>query len=152
MSNKLYNESDISDIADAIREKNGSSDTYKVSEMSAAIRAIPTGSGGLTVKKISWVGVEGWFKDIEIPIEDINCSVLRIVARNPNNNSLSLGAEAFDWGTQNIRYSNNTNWVNVATVTYTSPNVMHVVGAGQSTAQCFNSLGIQYDLYYTTWE
>lgn len=46
MALKLYNESDIQDIADAIRGKNGSSDTYKVSEMADAIDDIPTGGGG----------------------------------------------------------------------------------------------------------
>lgn len=40
MAIKLYNDTDIQDIADAIRELNGSSDTYKVSEMAAAIRAM----------------------------------------------------------------------------------------------------------------
>lgn len=46
MAMKLYSDSDISDIADAIRSKNGSSDTYKVSQMASAIQAIPT--GGIT--------------------------------------------------------------------------------------------------------
>lgn len=40
MALKLYNDSDIQDIADAIRSKSGSSDTYKVSEMATAINAI----------------------------------------------------------------------------------------------------------------
>lgn len=40
MSKKLYEESDVQAIADAIREKNGSSDTYKLSEMAAAVLAI----------------------------------------------------------------------------------------------------------------
>lgn len=35
--NKLYEENDIQMIADAIREKNGSTDTYKVADMSQAI-------------------------------------------------------------------------------------------------------------------
>lgn len=35
----------LTDIADAIRGKNGSSDTYKPSEMPAAIAAIPSGGG-----------------------------------------------------------------------------------------------------------
>lgn len=39
---KLYEETDIQAVADAIREKNGSTDTYKVSEMAQAIRNIPT--------------------------------------------------------------------------------------------------------------
>lgn len=43
MAMKLYNDSDIQDIADAIRAKNGLAATYKVSEMAAAIGAIPTG-------------------------------------------------------------------------------------------------------------
>lgn len=41
---KLYEESDIQVIANAIRAKNGESTTYKVSEMAAAIAAISAGS------------------------------------------------------------------------------------------------------------
>lgn len=44
MSKKLYEESSIQDIANAIRNKNGLSDAYKVSEMAAAINGIPAGS------------------------------------------------------------------------------------------------------------
>lgn len=40
MGNKLYEESDIQDIAVAAREINGSEDTYTVSQMGAAIRSI----------------------------------------------------------------------------------------------------------------
>lgn len=43
MANKLYQESAIRDIAAAIREKNGSSATYKIADMGAAVRAIKTG-------------------------------------------------------------------------------------------------------------
>lgn len=43
MAKKLYEESSIQAIATAIRGKNGSSDTYTVAEMSAAIADIPTG-------------------------------------------------------------------------------------------------------------
>lgn len=43
MAKKLYPEESVSDIAAAIREKNGLSTTYNVSEMGAAVRAIPTG-------------------------------------------------------------------------------------------------------------
>lgn len=41
--NKLYEENDIQAIANAIRGKNGSTDTYKVSEMATAIEGIPSG-------------------------------------------------------------------------------------------------------------
>lgn len=46
MSNKLFDAFDISNIASAIRSKNGSSDTYKVSQMAQAILDIPSGGGG----------------------------------------------------------------------------------------------------------
>lgn len=42
MANKLYEESCIQDIAAAIREKNGSNNTYTVAQMGAAILQIPT--------------------------------------------------------------------------------------------------------------
>lgn len=44
MSKKLYEESSIQDIANAIRSKNGSTSTYKVSEMAGAINDISVGS------------------------------------------------------------------------------------------------------------
>lgn len=48
MANKLYNEDSIRDIASAIREKNGTANTYNVAEMGQAIRSIQTESGGIT--------------------------------------------------------------------------------------------------------
>ncbi len=48
MANKLYNEESIRDIAVAIREKNGTTNTYNVSEMGQAIRDIQVGEGGIT--------------------------------------------------------------------------------------------------------
>lgn len=52
MSRALITESYLSDIADAIRAKNGSSDTYTPPQMAAAIEAIPTG-GGVDVEALS---------------------------------------------------------------------------------------------------
>lgn len=49
MSKKLYEENDIQLVANAIREKNGSTATYKVSEMAQAIKDIPSG-GSSAVK------------------------------------------------------------------------------------------------------
>lgn len=48
MANRLYNEDSIRDIASAIREKNGTANTYNVAEMGQAIRGIQTESGGIT--------------------------------------------------------------------------------------------------------
>lgn len=43
MSKKLYEETSIQDIANAIREKNGASTKYKVAQMGNAVRGITTG-------------------------------------------------------------------------------------------------------------
>ena len=47
---KIYTESYIQDIADAIREKNKKVDQYKTSEMAEAIRSL---SGGFTVRDMT---------------------------------------------------------------------------------------------------
>ena len=52
MSKALITEAYLTDIADAIRAKNGSSDTYTPPQMAAAIAAIPTG-GDVTVEALS---------------------------------------------------------------------------------------------------
>lgn len=46
MSKVLVNDTDLSGIANAIRQKSGGSTLYKPSEMAAAVAAIPT--GGIT--------------------------------------------------------------------------------------------------------
>jgi propanediol dehydratase small subunit len=54
MSNKLYDENSVQDIADAIRSKNGlSSATYKISEMAQAVLDLPAGNTklGLVTKE-----------------------------------------------------------------------------------------------------
>lgn len=44
MAKKLYEEASVQDIADAIREKTGGTETYKVSQMGNAVRGIMTGT------------------------------------------------------------------------------------------------------------
>lgn len=46
MANVLVNEQSLTDIATAIRAKNGEETTYKPGEMAAAISNLPTGGGG----------------------------------------------------------------------------------------------------------
>lgn len=48
MSKKLYEESNIQEIANAIREKNGEETTYKVSEMAEVIRNLPSSGAIIT--------------------------------------------------------------------------------------------------------
>jgi len=68
MSKKLYEENDIQNITDAIREKNGPSDTYKVSDMATAVSEIPTGGG--EKKPTGHADIEG-LKSIGWTDEDI---------------------------------------------------------------------------------
>jgi hypothetical protein len=51
MANVIINDNHLSNIADAIRDKNGSNTTYLPSEMADAIMAISTssGSGGASI-------------------------------------------------------------------------------------------------------
>ena len=44
MANKLYNDTSVKAIADAIRAKNGTTNTYTIGEMAGAINNIPTGA------------------------------------------------------------------------------------------------------------
>ena len=46
MAQKLYEETNIQNIANAIRTKLSTTDTYKVSEMSDAILSITSGGSG----------------------------------------------------------------------------------------------------------
>ncbi len=45
MANVIINDTNLTNIAQAIRSKNGTSTTYKVSEMASAITNLPTGGG-----------------------------------------------------------------------------------------------------------
>lgn len=47
--NKLYEETDIQNIANAIREKTGTADTFKVSEMANAVSNIKTNNGNTLI-------------------------------------------------------------------------------------------------------
>ena len=51
MANKLYNDASVKAIADAIRAKNGKTDTYTVAEMAGAINDIPTGG---RIDRVEW--------------------------------------------------------------------------------------------------
>lgn len=52
MANKLYNDTSVKAIADAIRAKNGTTNTYTVGEMASAITNIPSGSGDIS--RVEW--------------------------------------------------------------------------------------------------
>lgn len=78
MPKKLYEESSIRDIANAIREKNESTTTYKVAEMGAAVRDLPTGGNPFEA-----------FESLESFKLSDNSTITELVANIPNVTSLS---------------------------------------------------------------
>ena len=61
MSLKLYEESNVRDIANAIRAKNGSTDTYAIGEMAAAVSDLTNTTGSDTVlENAKSTGGIGW--------------------------------------------------------------------------------------------
>jgi hypothetical protein len=78
MSNKLYEESDIQAIANAIRSKNGSSDTYTVSQMSSAIDNIPSGGGTPAInngKNNFWVYIDTANTEVTATVETVGDTI-----------------------------------------------------------------------------
>ena len=60
MAKKLYEETNVQSIADAIREKNGLTAIYKVSEMAAAIRALSTGGSSEVSETVIFPPTGNW--------------------------------------------------------------------------------------------
>lgn len=60
---KLYEESSVQDIADAIREKNGGTEKYKVAQMAAAVRGIASGGA-----EVFYIDLEGSYPDYTCPV------------------------------------------------------------------------------------
>lgn len=53
MAKKLYEEASVQDIANAIREKTGGTETYKIAQMGDAVRGITTGGGAPSLQSKS---------------------------------------------------------------------------------------------------
>lgn len=70
MARKMYDEVYLRNIANAIREKTGSSDTYYPREMAAAIRNIESGADAITaiVTPKKYLELNGTSREIRIPI------------------------------------------------------------------------------------
>jgi hypothetical protein len=60
---KLYEESSVQDIANAIREKNGGTEKYKVAQMAAAVRNIPSGGA-----EVFYIDLEGNYPNYTCPV------------------------------------------------------------------------------------
>ena len=84
MSRVTVNEQYLQDTADAIREKTGSSDTYKPSQFASAIADISGGSGDFEVVTVSIINqTDGW-RGFCIPIIHDNNYILPLTSIGPN--------------------------------------------------------------------
>lgn len=87
MSKKLYEESSIQAIANAIRAKNGSTDTYKISEMAGAIESLNVG-GAENLIEFSQVRpeVQNFLDNVTYNSSDYTTSQIENYVTNTTNN------------------------------------------------------------------
>lgn len=104
--NVLVEETSLQDIANAIREKNGSADTYKPSQMADAVRGIE--NGGFSYDEIATNDVTG---DVILSVDKVayNAFKSKKITSVVGENVTSLGDECF-YGSTIIfaEFKNNT--------------------------------------------
>ena len=93
MAKVLINESNLQNIADAIRGKNGTQNTYTPSQMASAIDAIPSGGGSSASKKqINFIDYDGTI------VESYTKTEWQSVTALPSNPShTGLTAQGWNW-------------------------------------------------------
>ena len=93
MSKVMVNESSLSAIGEAIRGKNGTTNTYKPSEMAAAINSIPAGGGNFDFSNLEYVQLTSdkasALPDLTPFISDFN-KVVCIMIQGHNNTYIYL--------------------------------------------------------------
>lgn len=106
MAKKLYEEADIQAIANAIRGKNGLTDTYKTSEMAAAITNLPASGGSepvirpLTVtENRTYTAIEGGvdgYAPITVNVPSLDKEIIeRTITTYQNSQIETVGMYAF---------------------------------------------------------
>ena len=93
MSKVMVNESSLTAIGEAIRGKNGTTNTYKPSEMAAAISSIPAGGGNFDFSNLEYVQLTSKsnsdLPDLTPFISDFN-KVVCIMVQGANNTFVYL--------------------------------------------------------------
>lgn len=129
MADKKYEEASIQAIANAIRSKNGSQATYKVSEMAAAISNISTFTDmgtGRTIKNNSNSSTSDVTADFTIPANCKEAFLIVFSMKVGNNNTFSLARQSGATVTITTQIANTVNnWDafgasprHMATITY----------------------------------
>ena len=101
MANVLVQESSLEDIADAIRSKNGTQNTYKPAQMAAAIQAISGGGSTLGTKSITNNGTYNASSDnldgysqvtVTVPASAVDTGTKSITANGNNQDVVGYAA------------------------------------------------------------
>lgn len=100
MANKLYDETSIQNIASAIRNKNGSSDSYTVGQMAQAISNIPAGGGGEPEEKdVNFYDYDGTRLYSYTSVE---AAALTAFPALPNHTDIGLTALEWNWSLDDL--------------------------------------------------
>lgn len=116
--NVVINDTNLTNIANAIREKSGSNETYKPSEMAAAIAALSVG-GGVDFSKLEYTTVSSPssstnadLPDLSSIVEDFSKIVLMFWTSGTSTNYLFIkgvnGKKIFTAGYNNNRFTYRT--------------------------------------------
>ena len=101
MANKLYNDTSVKAIADAIRAKNGTTNTYNIGEMATAITNIPISN----ISRIEWnqcpTDVKDYLNNVNYSPSDYNVSSIENYLTNlPNDKPIGTTVDGVTYYNQ----------------------------------------------------
>ena len=173
MSLGITDTQNYTDIADAIRAKNGSADTYKPDEMATAISNLPSGGGGITVTTgtftpatditgVAAVTLQGDFSDViavcvsatEADVQAATKTMNSIYLANmscippchTNNNNGYTGYEGYYFAYNTNNQSRNGLMVEDRALRIKNDYSELIIGTGASSNLCYVA-GVTYTYY-----
>ena len=100
MANKITNTEHYAAIANAIRRKNGETDTYTPAEMADAIGRIPQGGGGASENDVNFYDYDG---SIVASYTAAQFAALEEMPENPDHTAEGLTAQGWNWSLANAK-------------------------------------------------
>ena len=100
MANKITNTEHYAAIANAIRRKNGETDTYTPAEMADAIGRIPQGGGGASENDVNFYDYDG---SIVASYTAAQFAALEEMPENPDHTDEGLTSQGWNWSFANAK-------------------------------------------------
>ena len=100
MANKITNTDHYAAIANAIRRKNGETDTYTPAEMADAIGRIPQGGGGASENDVNFYDYDG---SIVASYTAAQFAALEEMPENPDHTDDGLTSQGWNWSLANAK-------------------------------------------------